>query len=86
MHTVELLELALAHAERMGFRIRQEWLNGYGGGACEVRGQKCLFLDVSLNATEQLGLVLEALRNDPSLSLFPPPRVLQRWLDVRKVA
>lgn len=80
MHTVETLELALHFAARKGYRVRQEWLDGSVGGACEIRGQKWLFLDPSLNATEQLGLVIEAFRSDPQLNGADMPRLLRRLL------
>ena len=34
MHTVDLLEEALGLVERVGYRVRQEWLDGGGGGGC----------------------------------------------------
>ena len=40
MHTVDLLEQACALAEQLGYRTRQEWLGGSGGGACEFGGRK----------------------------------------------
>ena len=86
MHTVELLECALEYAESLGYRVRQEWLGGTGGGACEFRGQKWIFLDVSLNVTEQLALVVETLRADPEVVYETAPRWLQRYLAARRVA
>jgi hypothetical protein len=74
MHTVELLEEALAAAKRLGYSLRQEWLGGSGGGACEVGRSKWLFLDLAQNQTEQLGMVIETLREEPAarqLSLSP---------------
>ena len=47
MHTVELLEYALETARAIGFQIREVWLGGTGGGACVLKGQKWIFLDVS---------------------------------------
>jgi len=62
MHTVDLLEEAVEVARGLGYTIRQEWLGGSGGGACEVKGQRILFLDVAVGPLEQLQKVLEALR------------------------
>lgn len=84
MHTLETLELALHFATRHGYRVRQEWLDGSLGGGCVIRGQKWLFLDPSLNATEQLGLVLEALGNDAELADVEMPRILRRLLAARQ--
>ena len=66
MHTVEALEAALALAKQVDYRIREEWLDGRGGGGCEIRGQKWIFLDLALGPEEQLDQVLDALRNDPT--------------------
>ncbi|HBO43659.1 MAG TPA: hypothetical protein DD670_06960 [Planctomycetaceae bacterium] len=66
MHTVDALEAALALAKQVGYRVREEWLDGRGGGGCEIRGQKWIFLDLALGPEEQLDQVLESLRNDPT--------------------
>jgi hypothetical protein len=86
MHTVELLEQSLELAERMGYRIRQEWLGGTGGGACEFSGQKWLFVDLALNAVEQLDQVSSALRGDPGIYLVSMNAEMQRLLGVRQSA
>src|SRR5262249_16658894 len=65
MHTVDALEQSIEFAQRLGYRIRQEWLGGSGGGACEFNGQKWLFVDLALNAAEQLEQVVTALKEDP---------------------
>jgi hypothetical protein len=86
MHTVELLELALATAEGLGYRVRQEWLGGAGGGACEIARQKCLFVDLSLNPVEQLDQVVRALREDPAIYVVDLPGTLRPLLGVKKTA
>jgi len=86
MHTVELLEQAFFVAEGLGYKIRQEWLGGTGGGACEFAGQKWIFVDLALNAIEQLDQVTDALQNDPAIyttNLSPP---LRNLLGIRKSA
>jgi hypothetical protein len=85
MHTVDLLDQALALARRAGFRIRQEWLGG-GGGGCELRGQKVLFLDVAQGPAEQLDQVLDALRCSPELANLPMADPLREMLGIRKSA
>jgi len=85
MHTVDLLAEALAVAKRLGFRIRQEWLGGTGG-VCELKGQRWIFLDDALSPAEQLGIVLDALREDPALHLLPLEGDLARAVNARKAA
>ena len=86
MHTVELLQHALDLAGRLGYRIRQEWLGGSGGGGCELAGRKILFLDVALNPAEQLDQVLDALRREPTAPALPMPHQLRDLLKVRRTA
>ena len=85
MHTVDLLARALIAAQQLGFRVRHEWLGGMGG-ACELRGQKWLFLDEALSPAEQLEVVLDALRGEASLASLPLDPSLARLVDVRKAA
>jgi len=86
MHTVELLEEACRVAQSLGYRIRQEWLGGTGGGACEFAGQKWLFIDLALNAIEQLEQVAGALRDDAGIYVAPLSAPLQQVLDIRRAA
>ncbi|NLF72906.1 MAG: hypothetical protein GX575_28045 [Candidatus Anammoximicrobium sp.] len=79
MHTVNLREQALAVAQQLGYRIRQEWMDGNGGGQCEFAGRKWIFVDLAASASEQLEQIAEALRADPAiqtLTLSPPLRKL----------
>jgi len=86
MHTVELLAEALDLAGRLGYRVRQEWLDGNGGGVCELRGRKTFFLDLALAPAEQLDQVLDALRHDTAASRLPMADALRELLAVRKSA
>jgi hypothetical protein len=80
MHTVELREQALALAEQLGYRIREEWLGGSGGGQCEFAGCRWIFVDLALNAQEQLEQVAEALRSDPAIHSLPLCAPLRKLL------
>ena len=86
MHTVELLEQALSLAELMGYRVRQEWMGGVGGGVCEFGGRKWIFIDLALNAVEQLEQVRLVLESDPSLPMMEMSPPMRRWLGVRRAA
>ena len=86
MHTVELLKHALAVAERLGYRIRQDWLDGSTGGACLIGNQKWIFLDLTLGPLDHLTCVAEAIRGEPRLVNLDLPPELRSLLDVRKSA
>ena len=86
MHTVELLEEALAQAAQLGFAVRQDWLGGAGGGVCEVKGQRWIFIDLAQPPRDQLEQVLAALAdlsNDSSPEASPQ---LQSLFRQRKAA
>lgn len=86
MHTVEMLEQLTALAGQMGYVIRQEWLGGSGGGACEFGGRRYIFVDLALSALEQLEQVAAVLRSDPTLPLAKAPRPVLLALGVRRAA
>jgi hypothetical protein len=86
MHTVELLEKTMALAERLGYTVRQEWLGGAGGGACEFGGRKFVFIDLSLTVVEQLEQVASAIRHDPSLPHVEAPASVHVYLGTRRAA
>ena len=48
------LRRTLAIIKSHGYQIREEWLDGAGGGACEIRGKKVFFSDQSLPLPERL--------------------------------
>jgi len=86
MHTVEMLEQALALAGRLGYKIRQEWLGGSGGGACEIAGQKCFFVDLAVDSSDQLDQLVETLQGDPGIYAAELSPELRSLLGVRKSA
>ena len=86
MHAIEVLELATEVAERLGYHIRQEYLAGSGGGACEFGGKKWIFVDLALNTVEQIEQVIEALEADPDIHQTELPAPLTRLLSARRAA
>jgi hypothetical protein len=86
MHTVELLEQALAVAEQLGYHVRHEWLGGSGGGACEFAGKKWLFVDLARNPVEQLDQVAAALLADPAIYTVDLSPALRKLLGIRRTA
>ena len=86
MHTVDLLVQALATARRMGFKIREDWLDGNGGGGCVLHGQKWIFIDLAVDPHEQLERVADTLLEDPAIHKTDMPAELQAFLGVRRSA
>jgi hypothetical protein len=80
MHTADLLDQALRAAAQLGYGVRQEWLGGSGGGGCEIKGRKWIFVDLALSLPDQLDQVLEVLRNEPQARclLLAPPLGMRR--------
>jgi hypothetical protein len=75
MHAAQRLDAALALAKRLGYQIRFECLQGQLGGGCEIRGQKWLFVDLTLSPAEQLEQVIETLRGQCPMTndQYPTP-------------
>jgi len=86
MRTVELLEQLFVIADQLGYGIRHEWLGGTGGGACEFAGRKWIFVDLALNADEQLDQVAAALQADPAIHLVELSPAIKRRLELGRAA
>ena len=86
MHTVELLEEAIAVAERAGYEVREEWLGGTGGGHCQIKGRRCIFLDLAVGPLDQLEVVLDTLRGEPHLAPLAMSNDLRGLIGARKSA
>lgn len=86
MHTVELLERAIALAIQSGFVVRQDWLGGSAAGACRFKDQDWLFVDLAQSPREQLDLVLGALSRLSRSPHADADAELQAILKLRKAA
>jgi hypothetical protein len=86
MHTVELLEAAIAQIKALGYRVRIEPLAGGEGGFCVYQTRRWLFLDAAASPLEQLHAVLEVLRGDPRTNHAALLPELARLLEKRKAA
>lgn len=84
MHTVELLEAAIAAAKKLGYRVRTEVLDE--GGVCEFAGRRWLFLDARQKPIEHLHAVLELLRSKPLPAKLVLAPELERLVYVRRAA
>lgn len=70
MHTVELLDEAMALARKLGYDVRLEAVEGHAG-SCVVAGRKLLFVDLAASPAERLETVLEALGDELGASAQP---------------
>ena len=61
MDTESQLAALLELAEELGIEVRQAALGGQGGGLCEVRGRRILFVDVLADWQDRLGRTAGAL-------------------------
>lgn len=86
MHTVEVLDQAIAAAKNAGFQVRQDWFGGAPAGACELKGKRWLFIDLSLSLAEQLEQVLDALAGSPELPDLQASPQLHSLLSLRRAA
>ena len=86
MHTAQLLSIAINTARTNGFQIREEALDGAGGGHCLIQGQKCLLLDLTQSQDDQLEDVIDALRSESNLEVARIPRELIQSLKLPKAA
>ncbi len=86
MHTVELLDQVINLAKQLGYAVRQDFFAGCGGGGCELKGRKFLFLDLDLTPEEQLEQVAAVLRGEPAAKGFPLSGELRELLGVRRIA
>jgi len=67
MGNIEIIREATATLKSAGYRIRQDWFGGEGGGRCTVRGQKQIFLDLAQSPQDQLDTLLTAIREDEDI-------------------
>jgi hypothetical protein len=70
MRTLELLDYLTELARRIGFEVREEWLDGAGSGVCELRGHRVLFVDQSLAPSDRVRQIAQSLRGREELALI----------------
>jgi hypothetical protein len=79
MRTLDLLDYLIELARRVGFEVREEWMDGGGAGACLIKGQRILFVDQSLPASERVLQIAQSLRGLDELAtiyILPEARSL----------
>jgi hypothetical protein len=85
MHA-KLLAEAIDLARQLDYQVREEPLEGAGGGHCYFAGKKWLLLDVTQSTEEQLADVADALRSDPAGAHQRMSPALARFLRPAKAA
>jgi hypothetical protein len=86
MNTAQLLSQAIDAARRLGYEIREDALEGAGGGHCLIRGKKWLLLDMTQTYRDQLSDVLDALRVEPELGAIEMHPALAERLQTQQKA
>ena len=68
--------------EKLGIEVERVRLDDHatGGGLCQVRGKRIVYLDRLNSAEQDLKLLTEALRASAGHDTFLPPAV-REWLD-----
>ncbi|QDT00330.1 hypothetical protein [Adhaeretor mobilis] len=83
---VRLLAEAAELARDAGYAIREDHLDGAGGGHCVVQGKKWLLLDVTQSLEEQLSDICDALRDENGVWENPVSPELSGMLQLTKAA
>ena len=70
------LDTLLAAAEQLGIEIRQAPLGGEGGGLCQLRGRRVLFVDTSADTATRYDRTVGAMAGLPEMQgMYLPPLV-----------
>jgi hypothetical protein len=86
MRTNSLLAEAIELARQLEFHVREEYLDGAGGGHCTFGGRKWLLLDITQSSAEQLNDVADALREECGVWRLPVSPPLAEMLQLTKAA
>jgi hypothetical protein len=70
LNPVQQMDVLVELAKDMGYEVRYEMLCGTGGGICEIGRRRCLFVDLSQNALDQLESISQTLSSDPQIALY----------------
>ena len=87
MDTTTQLDSILRLFEQLGVEIRQERLDGGGGGLCWIRGRRVVFVDLDADAATRLDRCVEALAAVPeAAAVYISPGLRERMERLRGVA
>ena len=60
----DLLTEATGVASELGYTVSHDWLEGCGGGRCEVAGEKWILLDFNMAKQDQIRQILLAIEDE----------------------
>lgn len=63
----ERLEILLTLAEELGIDVRAEPMGGEGGGMCQLKGRRVLFVDTAADLATRYDRTLVAMAGIPEL-------------------
>ncbi len=67
MDPVDQLRILLEFADAIGLEVRQEPVDGHGGGLCRIGGRMLLFVDTLADAATQLESAAMAIAGLPDI-------------------
>jgi hypothetical protein len=67
--------------EQLGVEVRQERLGGSGGGLCQIRGRRVVFVDLDADAATRLDHCIAALATVPEAAAVYISPELREWMD-----
>ena len=60
----DLLSEVTGVASDLGYTVSHDWLEGCGGGRCEVAGEKWILLDFNMSKQDQVRQILLAIHDE----------------------
>lgn len=67
MNLSDRLEALLTLAEQIGLEVRAEFMGGDGGGLCQLKGRRILFVDTSADVATRYERTLAAIADLPEV-------------------
>ncbi len=72
-------DIILRLFEQLGVEVRQERLGGAGGGLCQLRGRRVVFVDLDADAATRIDRCIKALATVPEASsVFVNPNLREQ--------
>ena len=81
MNAITQLDTIVRLFEQLGVEVRLERLGGDGGGLCQIRGKRVVFVDLDADTATRLGQCVAALATVPeAATVYISPEV-REWMD-----